>query len=66
MPLYPVPTVGRAMKERVDREFSGSSRGLGTFGGHQGGVWRVGRGGVYARSDHAATGGPEASVRAQV
>ena len=29
MPLYPVPAVGRAMKECVDREFSGASRGRG-------------------------------------
>lgn len=62
MPLYPVPEVGRAMKERVDRGFLQiGQRGAGTFGGH-----RSGRGCVYARCDQEATGGPDASVRAQV
>ncbi|GHH95421.1 hypothetical protein GCM10017779_58780 [Streptomyces capillispiralis] len=61
MPVYPVPTVGRAMKERVDREFSAASRRRETVGGHQ-----VARGCVYARSDQDGNGGPEASVRAQV
>ncbi|GAB2719537.1 hypothetical protein GCM10027072_10880 [Streptomyces bullii] len=56
-----MPTVGRAMKERVDRELSAASRGREMFGGHQ-----VARGCVYTRSDLDGTGGPEASVRAQV
>jgi hypothetical protein len=60
MPLYPVPMVGRAMKECVDREFSGASRGRGCPAAVE-----VAGGCGYARCDQEATGGPEASVRAQ-
>lgn len=38
MPVYPVPRVGRAMKERVDRGFSGASGVRGMFDGRHGGV----------------------------
>ena len=62
MPLYPVPAVGRAMKECVGREFSGASRGRGMSSV----AVEVAGGCGYARCDQEGTGGPEASVRAQV
>lgn len=55
---------GAAMKERVDRDFSGAGKGAG--GGRPSRWFSAGRGRVYERSDQEATGGPEASVRAQV
>lgn len=60
MPLYPVPAAGRAMNECVDREFSGASKGRCAA------AVEVAGGCGYARCDQEGTGGPEASVRAQV